>query len=78
VFGQIEARADQIRANGIERTVQSFIAQVPLDKITFFTVLNDLTDPQTATQVAINAGTAQPDNPPIPTPATPCVGVSGA
>jgi len=43
------------------------MAQIPNDKITFFAVLNDLSDPQTA-------GTQRADAP-LPNPETPCAGV---
>jgi ketosteroid isomerase-like protein len=67
VHGQFETRTDTDRANGVERLLRSFMAQIPNDKITFFAVLNDLTDPQTA-------GTQGP-RAPLPNPATPCAGV---
>ncbi len=68
VLGQFETRTDTDRARGVERLLRSFMAQIPTDKITFFAVLNDLTDPQTA-------GTLGP-RAPLPNPATPCAGVS--
>lgn len=67
VLGQLEARTDTDRANGVERLQRSFIAQVPNDKITFFAVLNDLSDPQTAGTLGSRA--------PLPNPETPCAGV---
>ena len=67
VTGQFETRTDVDRANGVERVVRSFMAQIPNDKITFFAVLNDLSDPQTA-------GTQRADAP-LPNPETPCAGV---
>ena len=67
VTGQFETRTDVDRANGVERVVRVFMAQIPNDKITFFAVLNDLTDPQTA-------GTRRADAP-LPNPETPCAGV---
>ena len=67
VTGQFETRTDLDRANGVERLKRSFIAQVRNDKITFFSVLNDFTDPQTA-------GT-QTTGAPLPNPETPCAGV---
>jgi len=66
VTGQLESRTDVDRANGVERLKRSFIAQIPNDKITFFAVLNDFTDPQTA-------GTLT--GAPLPNPETPCAGV---
>ena len=67
VTGQYETRTDVDRANGVDRLVRVFMAQIPNDKITFFAVVNDLSDPQTA-------GT-QPPRAPLPNPATPCAGV---
>lgn len=67
VLGQFETRTDIDRANGVERVLRSFIAQIPDDKITFFAAVNDLSDPQTA-------GTQAP-RAPLPNPETPCAGV---
>jgi hypothetical protein len=67
VTGQIESRTDIDRANGVERLKRSFIAQIPNDKITFFAVLNDFADPQTAGTQTAGA--------PLPNPETPCAGV---
>ena len=67
VLGQIESRTDNNRANGVERVLVSFIAQIPNDKITFFALVNDLSDPQTAGTHALRA--------PLPNPETPCAGV---
>jgi hypothetical protein len=78
VTGRMENRNDNIRANGIEHTIQGFLALVPQDKITYLTVVPDFAYPPTALNQAIGAGTGQPVNPPIPTPATPCAEVSGA
>ena len=72
VLGTTEVRADQFRARGIERALVSFIAQIPQDKITLYVARFDLTDPQSALQVALATGTAQPTSPPIPNPGTPC------
>jgi hypothetical protein len=74
VSGQLETRVDTVRANGIERTLQSFMAVVPNDKITYLAVVTDVADQQTALNVAINAGT-QAAGPPIRNPAAPCAGV---
>src|SRR4051794_21807087 len=74
VLGQLEARADNRRARGVERELRSFIAEIPNDKITFFAVVNDLSDPLTAFSVAVAAGTEAP-RAPLPNPATPCAGV---
>src|SRR6266567_6397293 len=78
VTGQAELRSDNIRHNGVDHLMEDFIALVPAGQITFWANLIDLADPQTAWNHAINLGTAQPANPPIPNPATPCTGVSGA
>jgi len=77
VTGQRETRSDLGRRNGIDRVLGTFIALVPRDKITFFANLDDAADPETALNAAITAGT-QPVGTPIPNPATPCAGVSGA
>ena len=74
VLGQLEARRDTSRANGVERELRSFIAQIPNDKITFFAVVSDTSDPQTAFALAANAGTQAP-RAPLPSPETPCAGV---
>ncbi len=68
VTGQFETRTNVDRARGVERLKRSFIAQIPSDKITFFAVLNDLSDPQTAGTQTASA--------PLPNPETPCAGVS--
>lgn len=67
VSGRIETRADAYAAMGIERTVQSFIAVVPQDKITFLAILSDVADPQTATLAGV-----QPPRTPLPGRATQC------
>ncbi len=67
VTGQFETRTDPDRANGVERLKRSFIAQIPNDKITFFAVLNDVSDPQTAGTQRVGV--------PLPNPETPCAGV---
>ena len=74
VLGQLEARADNRRARGVERELRSFIAQIPNDKITFFAVVSDTSDRQTAFALAANAGTQAP-RAPLPNPETPCAGV---
>ncbi len=71
VTGQLEARNDVARANGIERVLQTFIMQIPADRSTFFANLNDMTDAQTVLNAAINAGT-QEARAPVPNPANPC------
>src|SRR3954447_24222376 len=40
VTGQLEARNDVARANGIARVLHTFIMQIPSDQITFFANLN--------------------------------------
>jgi ketosteroid isomerase-like protein len=67
VHGRYETRTDIDRANGVERLLRIFIADIPNDKITFFAIVNDLSDPQTA-------GTQAP-RAPLPNPETPCAGV---
>src|SRR5207302_954781 len=54
VTGRLELRGDAIRANGVERIVQSFMALVPEDKITFLALVGDVADPETALNLAIN------------------------
>ena len=71
VTGQLEARNDVVRANGIERASQTFLMQIPADRITLFVNVNDMTDAQTLLNAAINAGTQQA-RVPLPNPATPC------
>jgi ketosteroid isomerase-like protein len=78
VTGQSELRSDNIRQNGVDHLREDFIALVPAGHIEFWANLIDLADPDTALNHAINLGIAQPVNPPIPNPATPCAGVSGA
>jgi hypothetical protein len=78
VTGQSELRSDNIRQNGVDHLKEDFIALVPAGQIMFWANLIDLADPQTALNHAINLGLAQPVNPPIPNPATPCAGVLGA
>jgi len=77
VTGQRENRDDNRRGIGIDHIAQGFIALVPAGQITFFAAPNDVADPHTALNAAIGAGT-QPAGTPIPNPATPCAGVSGA
>ena len=64
VIGRVEVRHDGLRANGIERIIQSFMIQVLQDKIAAYFGRNDLADPETARNVAIAAGT-QPKGTPI-------------
>jgi hypothetical protein len=70
VTGQLEDQSDTTRMNGIPRVLQDFIALVPNNKITFFANMNDIGDPLTALNAQITAGTAQPNGPAIPTPAS--------
>jgi ketosteroid isomerase-like protein len=74
VHGRLEVRADPVRATGVERALQGFMAVVPQDKITFLAMVQDVADPLTATVVAVNAG-RQPPGPALPTPETPCAGM---
>ena len=69
VSGRVATTVDSMRANGVERILGSFMAVVPIDKISFLAVVGDVADPQTALNLAINAGT-QPKRSPIPL--TPC------
>jgi len=71
VTGIREIPSDASRANGIDRVVQSFIAVVSDGKITFFAGALDTSDPQTARNAAINAGT-QPAGTPLPAPGEAC------
>lgn len=71
ITGRTETRTDTRRANGVERGIQSFLALVPQDKITYLVIVNDVADAQTALNAAITAGT-QPAGTPIPAPTTPC------
>jgi hypothetical protein len=71
VTGQLETHADNARSNGVDHILQDFTALVPAGQLTFFANLSDVADPQTALNVAINAGT-QTAGTPIPTPPTPC------
>jgi ketosteroid isomerase-like protein len=64
VTGRVEGRNDGLRANGIERNVLSFMAQVLNDKIVLDVHRMDLADPETARNAAIAAGT-QPKGVPI-------------
>ncbi len=71
VTGTFEGRNDGLRAHGIERTMNAFMAEVQDGQIIFFVHHNDSADPQTALNIAITAGTAQPGTP-IPTPDSLC------
>ena len=48
VTGRIESKSDAVHAAGVDRTVSSFIAQVPQDKIADWFQAPDFTDSQTA------------------------------
>jgi hypothetical protein len=66
VTGQRRVQNDSTRKNGVEAgDVEDFIALVPGSQITFFAALKNIGDAQTARDLAISAGTAQPTNPPI-------------
>jgi len=78
VTGQLEIRNDVLRSRGIDYDLSDFIALVPTSQITFYAAVDDVADPRNALNVAIRTGPAQPTNPPIPNPPTPCAGVSGA
>jgi len=67
VTGEREVQNDAARAIGVQRFLQSFIAVIPQDQITFFVAVFDVADPQTALRVAIIAGT-QPAGTPLPAP----------
>jgi len=64
VIGRLEVRNDELRGRGIERLLQSFLAQVMQDKIIAYFGRSDLADPETARNAAIVAGT-QPKGVPI-------------
>ncbi len=64
VIGRLEVRNDELRGRGIERLLQSFLAQVTQDKIIAYFGRSDLADPETARNAAIVAGT-QPKGTPI-------------
>ncbi len=74
VTGEREIQNDVIRAHGVQRILQSFIAVVPQDQMTFFAGVFDVADPQTALNVDINAG-RQPAGTPLSAPTTPCPGL---
>ncbi|MHB8576430.1 MAG: hypothetical protein ACYDCQ_13980, partial [Dehalococcoidia bacterium] len=71
VTGRVEVRQDGIRANGIERVVQSFLVQVQDGQILAYFGRNDLADPQTAANIAIAAG-QQARGTALPTPNPSC------
>jgi len=71
VAGRKEVRNDALRANGIERIIAVTFFQMPQDKVSFAISYIETTDPQTAANNAIAAGT-QAKGTPIPTPDTPC------
>jgi hypothetical protein len=78
VTGQLEIRNDVLRSRGIDYDLSDFIALVPTSQMTFYAAVDDSADPRNALNVAIRTGAAQPVDPPIPNPATPCAGASGA
>ena len=71
VASHFEVRSDTLRRNGIERSLTVSLAQVDQGKIVAQYNVYDLSDSQTAANVAIGAGTQAPGAP-IPNPATPC------
>jgi hypothetical protein len=71
VVSHFEVRSDTLRRNGIERSLTVSMAQVEQGKIVAQYNVYDLSDPQTAANVAIGAGTQMPGAS-IPNPATPC------
>jgi ketosteroid isomerase-like protein len=73
VTARTEATQDQIRASGDERIIQAYLIQIPRDKIAFLAAVLDPTDPQTAHQLGVRAGT-EPTGPPVTTP-TRCAGM---
>ncbi len=73
VTARTEATQDQIRASGDERIIQAYLVQIPRDKIAFLAAVLDPTDPQTAHQLGVRAGT-EPAGPPVTTP-TRCAGM---
>jgi hypothetical protein len=78
VTGQLEIRNDVLRSRGIDYDLSDFIALVPTSQIAFYAAVDDTADPRNALNIAIRTGAAQPANPPIPNPPTPCAGLSGA
>ncbi len=71
VVSRYEVRSDTFRQRGIERTLTVQMALVDQGKIAAQYNLADLSDPQTAANAAIAAGTQAPGTP-IPDPAAPC------
>jgi len=71
VVSHYEVRSDTLRQRGIERTRTVSMSQVEQGKIAAQYNLADLSDPQTAANAAIGAGTQEPGTP-IPDPAVPC------
>ena len=71
VVSHYEVRSDTLRQRGIERTLTVSMALVDQGKIAAQYNLADLSDPQTAANAAITAGTQAPGTP-IPDPAAPC------
>jgi len=71
VVSHYEVRSDTFRQRGIERTLTVQMALVDQGKIAAQYNLPDLSDPQTAANAAIGAGTQAPGTP-IPDPAVPC------
>lgn len=62
VQGQYEVRSDAVCAAGVERIVGTVLISVPQDKIALYVGVNDVTDAQTAMNLAVAAG-RQPAGP---------------
>ena len=73
VVSHYEVRSDTLRERGIERTLTVSMSLVDQGKIAAQYNLADLSDPQTAANAAIGAGT-QAAGTPIPDPSAPCGG----
>ena len=71
VVSHYEVRSDTLRRNGIERTLTVSLSLVDQGKIVAQYNVSDLSDPQTAANAAIGAGTQAPGTP-IPNPETRC------
>lgn len=71
VTAHAESRNDDLRARGIERVRNVWMAWVPQGKLAALYIVNDTADPLTAANDAIRAGTQGPGTP-IPSPSTPC------
>jgi hypothetical protein len=65
VTGRFEGSSDGIRAAGVDRVAEVFLAEVPNDKISQWVAAEDFSDPQTA---AFLAQASQPAATPTPSP----------